>query len=75
MRLEIATSIPTLRVIRDSRRVSKTYRDEVLDGSVFDSVEQVREITEDNEERPHDSLGRVPPLTLQPRVEQSRRTC
>jgi putative transposase len=39
----------------------------VLDAYVFESVEQVREITETwlheyNEERPHDSLGRVPPL-------------
>jgi hypothetical protein len=53
-------------------RFNKTYRDEVLDAYVFESVEQVREITdiwlhEYNEERPHDSLGRVPPLTFMPR--------
>jgi putative transposase len=35
-------------------------------------IEQVREVTETwlgeyNEERPHDSLGRVPPLTFMPR--------
>jgi putative transposase len=39
---------------------------------VFDTIEQVQEITETwlreyNEERPHDSLGRVPPLTFLPR--------
>jgi len=39
---------------------------------VFESVEQVQQITEDwlveyNEQRPHDSLGRVPPLTYLPR--------
>ncbi len=38
----------------------------MLDAYVFESVEQVREITETwlheyNEERPHDSLGRLPP--------------
>ena len=53
-------------------RFNKTYRDEVLDAYVFDAIEQVREITdtwlrEYNEERPHDSLGRVPPLTFMPR--------
>ena len=53
-------------------RFNKTYRDEVLDAYVFDAIEQVREITETwlheyNEERPHDSLGRVPPLMFMPR--------
>lgn len=51
---------------------NKTYRDEVLDAYVFETIDQVRTITEDwlreyNEERPHDSLGRVPPLTFLPR--------
>lgn len=53
-------------------RFNKTYRNEVLGAYVFDSIEQVRAITESwlreyNEERPHDSLGRVPPLTFMPR--------
>jgi putative transposase len=44
----------------------------VLDAYVFDSIEQVRDVTEIwlreyNEERPHDSLGRVPPLMFMPR--------
>jgi putative transposase len=39
---------------------------------LFDSIEQVQQITDDwlieyNELRPHDSLGRVPPLTYLPR--------
>lgn len=65
-------------------RFNKTYREEVLDAYVFDSLEQVREITElwlreYNEERPHDSLGRVPPLTFMPRrkstAESSSKLC
>jgi len=56
-------------------RFNKTYRDEVLDAYVFDSLDQVRDITEAwlpeyNEERPHDSLGRVPPLTFLPRPQR-----
>ena len=53
-------------------RFNRTYREEVLDAYLFDSLEQVREITElwipeYNEERPHDSLGCVPPLSFRPR--------
>ena len=53
-------------------RFNKTYRTEVLNAYVFESVEQVQQITDDwlvdyNEQRPHDSLGRVPPLTYMPR--------
>ena len=53
-------------------RFNKTYRQEVLDAYLFDSLEQVRQITEAwlleyNQERPHDSLGCVPPLTFMPR--------
>jgi putative transposase len=53
-------------------RFNRSYRNEVLDAYVFDSIDEVRQITEIwlreyNEERPHDSLGRVPPLTFMPR--------
>ena len=53
-------------------RFNRTFREQVLDAYLFDSLEQVREITEAslatyNTERPHDSLGRVPPLTFLPR--------
>jgi putative transposase len=53
-------------------RFNRTYRTEVLDQYVFDSIEQVQLLTEEwltvyNTERPHDSLGRVPPLTYLPR--------
>ena len=47
-------------------RINRTYRDEVLGACVFESIDQVRAITEDwllqyNEEQLHDSLGRMPP--------------
>jgi putative transposase len=53
-------------------RFNQTYRTEVLDANVFTSLAEVRAITTDwlrryNTERPHDSLGRVPPLTFLPR--------
>ncbi len=53
-------------------RFNRTYRDEVLNAYVFDSIAEVRVLTGDwlvryNTKRPHDSLGRVPPLTYIPR--------
>lgn len=53
-------------------RFNRSYRQEVLNAYVFESIEDVRRITEEwiedyNTERPHDSLGRVPPLTFLPR--------
>jgi putative transposase len=53
-------------------RFNQTYRTEVLDAHVFSGIAEVRGITTDwlrryNTERPHDSLGRVPPLTFLPR--------
>jgi putative transposase len=54
-------------------RFNQTYRTEVLDANVFRSLVEVRAITRDwlrryNTERPHDSLGRVPPLMFLPRA-------
>ena len=53
-------------------RFNRTYRREVLDAYLFASLADVRERTEAwlttyNTERPHDSLGEVPPLTFLPR--------
>lgn len=58
-------------------RFNRTFRHEVLDAYVFESLHQVREITrrwiaEYNEERPHDSLGRIPPAMFRRRIETAR---
>ena len=56
-------------------RFNRSYRHEVLDAYVFDSIEEVRRVTDEwledyNSERPHDSLGQVPPRSFLPRPEQ-----
>ena len=53
-------------------RFNRTYRREVLDACLFASLADVRLETEAwlttyTTERPHDSLGQVPPLTFLPR--------
>lgn len=53
-------------------RFNKTYRHEVLNAYVFESLAQVRQITrqwmhEYNEERPHESLGDIPPAMFRRR--------
>lgn len=55
-------------------RLNRTFRHEVLDAYVFESLEQVREISaewirEYNEERPHDTLGGLPPATYRANLE------
>jgi putative transposase len=53
-------------------RFNRTYREEVLDAHLFGTLAEVAEVNgtwqaSDNEERPRDSLGGVPPLTFLPR--------
>jgi putative transposase len=53
-------------------RFNRTYRTEVLDAYVFGSIPEVQDITDDwlltyNDDRPHDSLGRIPPTRYLPR--------
>jgi putative transposase len=47
-------------------RFNRTYRNGVLDAYLFDSISDVQQITDDwikryNEQRPHDSLRKLPP--------------
>ena len=55
-------------------RFNRTYRTEVLSAYVFESLEQVREISAEwlqryNEERSHDVLVGLPPATYQAQLE------
>jgi putative transposase len=48
-------------------RFNKTYRTEVLDCYVLESLKEFREMTADrphryNHHRPHEGLGRIPPV-------------
>mgnify|MGYP003394247637 CR=1 FL=1 len=54
-------------------RFNRTFRHEVLDAYVFESLDQVREISaewmrEYNEERPHDTLDGMPPTSFRVRI-------
>ena len=47
-------------------RFNRTYREEVLDLYIFNTLSEVQEVTENwlrqyNEERPHESLGNLTP--------------
>jgi putative transposase len=53
-------------------RFNRSYRTEVLNAHLFESVAELRALTDTwlriyNSERPHNSLGRVPPLAFLPR--------
>ena len=55
-------------------RDNRTYRTEVLNAYVFESLDQVREITAEwlqqyHEERPHESLARLPPALYRAQLE------
>ena len=58
-------------------RFNRTFRHEVLDAFVFEALPQVREITrrwinEYNDERPHESLRRIPPAMFRRQIETAR---
>jgi putative transposase len=54
-------------------RFNRTYREEVLNAYLFHSTQEAQQLSDAwlvdyNERRPHDALGRVPPLTYLPRA-------
>jgi putative transposase len=54
-------------------RFNKSFRDEVLDAHLFNTLSEAQEAAEIwledyNEYRPHESLGRLPPAIFKPRV-------
>ena len=56
-------------------RFNKSYRNEVLDAHLFEDLDQVREITDTwlqryNDERPHESLGNLPPSVFREHCER-----
>ena len=57
-------------------RINRSYRNEILNDWVFNTLEEVRDFSEDWRQRyktarTHDSLGDVPPLTFLPRTTTS----
>ena len=54
-------------------RFNRTYREDILNAYLFTSTHQAQQLSDAwlvtyNEHRPHDALGRVPPLTYLSRV-------
>jgi len=54
-------------------RFNRTFREEVLDAYLFEGLEQVQDMANDwlggyNEQRPHESLGGLPPSVFREKV-------
>jgi putative transposase len=57
-------------------RFIKSFRQEVLDANLFNTLSEVQELADEwlkdyNECRPHESLGKLPPAVFKPRVFKS----
>ncbi len=55
-------------------RFNRSFREEILNAYVFEDLDQVRQLSREwikiyNEERPHDSLGSVPPARFRAMIE------
>lgn len=60
-------------------RFNRSYREEVLDPHIFSTLSQVRDLswawlTSYNEERPHSSLGNIPPAEFKRRIQAENST-
>jgi putative transposase len=60
-------------------RFNRSYRTEVLNAHLFESIAELRALTDAwlrvyNGERPHDSLARLPPLTFLPRPSSAEKS-
>lgn len=58
-------------------RFNRSYRTELLNLYLFETIDHVQQLSNEwlhsyNHERPHDSLGRVPPLTYMPRQQPAQ---
>ena len=58
-------------------RFNRSYRTELLNLYLFETIDHVQQLTDEwlhsyNHERPHDSLGRVPPLIYMPRQQPAQ---
>ena len=58
-------------------RFNRTFREEVLDAYLFESVAEVQGLSDEwlgiyNERRPHEALGSVPPVHFRPRAVPGR---
>lgn len=56
-------------------RFNRTYRGKVLDAYLFDTIDEVREISEEfindyNNHRPHQALGGLPPVLYRKKIEE-----
>jgi len=61
-------------------RFNKSYREGVLDAYQFQSIDEVREITQEwiqdyNNHRPHDALGGLPPVLYKEKNNQQKESC
>jgi Integrase core domain len=66
-------SAATISAAPSIERFTRTFREEVLDAYLFESVAEVQGLSDEwlriySERRPHEALGSVPPVHFRPRA-------